>query len=387
MMKNRDVGYKKELEAASRSMILIRDPRVLIKLIIHTIVDKVGIEHAGILLYDETKKAYILTVSGGVKGLKIPAGFARIDIDSPLISFYTSGFNKMIFGNEVLEIRGLNMALASRKIKPKDKDILKKIQLQMEIFAAAACVPIFFRDSLLGVLLLGKKDSHGQFRRDELNFFNALALDAAMALRNARFFEEMHEELEKRRDLFMHTTIALAAAIDAKDHYTHGHTSRVINYSLSIAEELKKQVKLDAQFMESLHIAALLHDIGKIGVPEMILNKVSPLTDEERAMIKQHPMIGVTIIEPIKELKDSLPGIKYHHERYDGTGYPEGLKGKNIPLIALIISVADSFDAISTDRPYRNGLTMPEAMQELIHCSGAQFDPDIICIAQNSLLK
>jgi len=126
-----------------------------------------------------------------------------------------------------------------------------------------------------------------------------------------------------------------------------------------------------------LHIASLLHDIGKIGVPEHILNKRHELTVGERNRIKEHPMIGVNILKPIKELEGSMLGVRYHHERFDGKGYPDGLKGEEIPLIASIISVADSFDAMSTDRPYRLALPKDEAINEIRNLSGRQFCPRI----------
>lgn len=208
-----------------------------------------------------------------------------------------------------------------------------------------------------------------------------------MAIRNAQLFEELEGELVKRHNLFIHTIIALAAAIDAKDHYTHGHTARVTSYSLAIAQELKKEKKLNDDFIEKLHIASLLHDIGKIGMPERLLNKDCELTVGERKIIQEHPLTGVNILQPIKELSDCLPGVRHHHERYDGKGYPEGLKGKQIPLMASIISVADAFDAMTTDRSYRKALTKEEAIAELKRSSGRQFDPQIAKIAESIFLN
>ncbi|MDD5097032.1 MAG: HD-GYP domain-containing protein, partial [Candidatus Omnitrophica bacterium] len=186
-------------------------------------------------------------------------------------------------------------------------------------------------------------------------------------------------ELERKHQLFVRTTIALAAAIEAKDHYTHGHTTRVTNFSLEIAQKINQNSKktFDNKFLENLHIASLLHDIGKIGVPEHILNKRSSLTVGERNRIKEHPMIGVNILKPIKELESSMLGVRYHHERFDGLGYPDGLKGEQIPLLASIISVADSFDAMTTDRPYRPALIRDEAINEIRKLSGQQFCPRV----------
>ncbi len=372
------VDYKNVLEQAAKSMILIHDPEVLIKMIVRMIVQKVGVSHAGILLYDNLKKTYVLTVSRGAKGLKIPAGFARVDPDEPLIRFFTQRYDKRIFDTEVLELKKLKCSAGKGRFKKEELNLLRGVVSQMEMFESSLCVPSFFRDNLLGILLLGKKNDSSRFKKDELGFFAALASDVAMAIRNAQLFKELQEELDKRRSLFMHTTIALAAAVDAKDHYTHGHISRVTSYSMIIAQKLKEKNNLDDKFMENLEIASLLHDIGKIGTPERVLNKTDSLTVGERNIVEKHPVDGVTILQSIKELEEAIPGVKYHHERYDGSGYPDGLKGKEIPLIAAIIAVADTYDAMTTDRPYRKALSREAACAELLRCSGTQFAPEVV---------
>jgi len=374
------LDYKKELESAAKSMILIHDPQILIKMIVRMIVQKVGVKHTGILLYDKEKNTYIFTVSRGTADLKVPAGLARMDPDNPLIRFFTERYDKKIFGSEgVLEAKRISLELKNKKHKPAILTLLNKVSYQLEMFEAVACVPSFFRDNLLGILLLGEKKDNSRFKDDELNFFTALASDVAMAIRNARLFRELELELDKKKRLFIHTTVALAAAIDAKDHYTHGHTSRVVHLSLEIAKKLMQKNKsvFDEKFLENLHIAGLLHDIGKIAIPESILNKEGPLNDEEKKRMEEHPLRGVTILEPIKELEDAVLGVKYHHEKYDGSGYPEGLKGDKIPLIASIISVADTFDAIITNRPYHQALSKKEAVEEIERVSGKQLHPQV----------
>jgi len=374
------VDYKRELEAAAKSMILVHEPDVLIKMIVRTIVHKVKVSHAGILLHDKEKDTYVLTVSRGPDGLKIPAGFARVDSDNALIRYFRVAKNdRSLSISTALGQEDLNKWLR-RKITPQVKDQLKKIAYQMEIFGAEYCIPIYFRDQLMGVLLLGNKIDGKKFLREELDFFIALTSDVAMAIRNAHLFKELASELENKQHLFIHTTVALAAAIDAKDHYTHGHTARVTNLSLNIAKRfaLKNSRFFDEKFLEDLHMASLLHDIGKIGIPESILNKDGPLNAEEKKKMQEHPIVGTTILQPIKELKNSLLGVKYHHEFYDGSGYPEGLKGEEIPLIAAIISVADTFDAMTTDRPYRRGLLKNEAVKEIGKLGGRQFHPKIV---------
>lgn len=373
----RAIDYKKELEKAAKTMILVHEPDTLTRMIVRMMVQKVKVKHAGILLHDNIRDTYVLTVSRGKAGLKIPKGFARMDADNPLIRFFREGYDKKIFGDGSVLYEEAKKVL-NKRLGPESKRLLSQVIYQMEIFDTLVCIPSYHRNDLLGILMLGQKENGRRFGRDELDFFVALASDVAMAIRNAQLFHELELELEKKQRLFIHTTIALAAAIDAKDHYTHGHTSRVTNLSLEIAKHLSQKNKrsFDQKFLEHLHIAGLLHDIGKIGIPEQILNKNGPLDTDEAKKMKEHPLVGAAILQPIKELEDAILGVKYHHEYFDGSGYPEGLKGKQIPVIASIISVADTFDAMTTDRPYRRGLSKEEAVKEIQRVSGKQLDPE-----------
>lgn len=175
-------------------------------------------------------------------------------------------------------------------------------------------------------------------------------------------------KLERMTDEVMFT---LAGAIDAKDKYTNGHSVRVAEYSKLIA----KRINMSEQEQNHIYRIGLLHDIGKIGVPDEIINKTSRLTDEEYAVIKTHPVIGAEILSNMSELPDIVIGAKYHHERYDGRGYPEGLSGENIPLVARIIGVADAYDAMTSNRSYREGLPQQIVRNEIIKGKGSQFDP------------
>jgi len=372
------VDYKKELESAAKSMILVHEPDVLIKMIVRMIVQKVKVSHAGILLH-KNGNSYVLTVSRGPSGIKIPAGFARMDTDNPLIRIFRDPVYRSLTNGGVFVCKEVLKQLSNKKLSAEQKEILKKALYQMEIFDTAVCVPSYHRQDLLGLLLLGKKEKKKDFAKDELDFFMALASDVAMAIRNAQLFKELENELDKKQRLFIHTIIALAAAIDAKDHYTHGHTSRVTSLSLEIARRFAQEHKdmINDSFLEHLHVAGLLHDIGKIGIPESILNKQGPLDELERQKMKEHPMVGAAILTPIKELEDAILGVKYHHESFDGSGYPQGLKGDHIPLIAAIISVADTFDAMTTDRPYRKGLSKEDAIGEIKRVSGKQLNPQV----------
>jgi diguanylate cyclase (GGDEF)-like protein/putative nucleotidyltransferase with HDIG domain len=183
-------------------------------------------------------------------------------------------------------------------------------------------------------------------------------------------------EFADTKGMVLNTIYALAATVDAKDHYTYGHSKKVSKYALEIAEAIgySEEKKL------IIKTAGLLHDIGKIGVSDKILGKKGSLNEEEWEPIRSHPDMGVSIIKNVESLRDCLPAIQYHHERYDGHGYPTGLKGDNIPLDARILCVADSYDAMTSQRPYRRTITEEEALAELINCAGTQFDPNIVRI-------
>ena len=167
---------------------------------------------------------------------------------------------------------------------------------------------------------------------------------------------------------------ALAATVDAKDHYTYGHSKKVSDYAVAVGEAMG----LPQDRIDIVRAAGLLHDIGKVGIPDSILNKKGTLNDEEWGLIKDHPKLGVEILRHVIDLVNCLPVILHHHERFDGTGYPSGLKGDNIPLEARILAVADAFDAITSPRPYREQLSSQEALEELKRCIGSQFDPKVL---------
>jgi response regulator RpfG family c-di-GMP phosphodiesterase len=187
--------------------------------------------------------------------------------------------------------------------------------------------------------------------------------------------EQLRDELEKAYFL---TVRALAAAIDAKDRYTRGHSDRVMKYSTRIAEALEENVAMTERLIQHFQYAAMIHDIGKIGIPDNILKKEGKYTSDEYSVMKQHPLLGYDMLRDVPYLKEVSLFLKHHHEWYNGGGYPDGLKGDNIPLGAQIISVADAYDAMTSDRPYRKSYTHGDAVQEIVHCSGTQFAPRVV---------
>lgn len=187
-----------------------------------------------------------------------------------------------------------------------------------------------------------------------------------------------HEELSQTQSIleetYMATLEALAGAVDARDPYTYGHCRRVAD----IASSLAFQMGIPEMDRTSLELAALLHDIGKIGVPDSVLRKVTPLSQEDAAAIHQHPEMGYRMLSALRFLGTGLAAVRYHHERFDGSGYPFSLSGDQIPLLARILSVADSFDAITSDRPYRPARSRDQGLDEVRRCAGSQFDPSVV---------
>jgi putative nucleotidyltransferase with HDIG domain len=196
----------------------------------------------------------------------------------------------------------------------------------------------------------------------------------SMAGHIEQYVDQLKTAAAENRELFLGSIRMLAAAIDEKDPYTRGHSGRVAKYSIIIGDGLG----LSAEDLDRLRIAALLHDVGKIGVDDRVLKKPGKLTDEEFEIMKQHTVKGANIMRPVSQLKDMLPGIELHHERLDGQGYPYGLSGEQIPIMARIIAVADTFDAITTNRPYQSAMDLEYALERIRSLAITRFDPKVV---------
>ncbi|MDD2716585.1 MAG: TIGR00282 family metallophosphoesterase [Candidatus Wallbacteria bacterium] len=228
-------------------------------------------------------------------------------------------------------------------------------------------VPLKMKEQVTGVLEVLNKKGETTFNEHDVELLEAIANLAVNSIDNAKLYLSIQR-------LYKSTIQVLANAMDSKDPYTHGHSRRVAKYSVEIAKELG----MTKNEVEDINFAALLHDIGKIGIRDNILCKPGRLTEEEYQIIKNHPVISAQILAPVEFLRDKIPMVKHHHERFDGKGYPDGLRGKDVPLGARIISVADAFDAMTSDRSYRRGMQFEKAFEELKRCSGAQFDPELV---------
>jgi len=205
--------------------------------------------------------------------------------------------------------------------------------------------------------------------------FNSMAGDME------QYVERLKLAAQENRELFLNSIRMVAAAIDEKDPYTRGHSGRVAKYSLILANELGLS---DAE-IDTLRVSALLHDVGKIGVDDRILKKPGKLTDEEFDQMKEHPAKGASIMRPVSQLKDMIPGIELHHERIDGQGYPHGLKGDEIPMMARIIAVADAVDAITTDRPYHSGHDLEYALGQIRNLADKRYAVEVVDALESAM--
>lgn len=348
-------NYHKTLLEASRGMTLITDTRKLLYLIVYVVKKHMKLKSACIFHYDEDNKEFILRSRRGKS--KIQKGY-KIGETHSLIKW----------------LKDKKSGFSYNKDDFKESDGVRR---EFEKFDCAACVPSFNREKLIGFLVLGNKLSGDSYTNQELELLLTISNEAAIVIENSKNLLELQRLREREKENYFQTILALARTVDEKDAYTRGHLDEVAVYGTIVAEELINLTDANIN-MEELKIALLLHDIGKIGVPDALLHKNSSLTPEEFEIMKQHTEIGARIIEPIEKLKTISKIIRHHQEKYDGTGYPDGLKGEDIPLNARIISVVDAYHAMISDRPYRKALPEETALNELKNNKGTQFDPAVV---------
>lgn len=268
----------------------------------------------------------------------------------------------------------VNYALTSRKV---NAEIANQYGIQ-----SIMGVPLISQGEVLGSLVLLDLQNAERFGRLDVDVAQLFAQQAAQAMTHARLYEKIHQQthalqsaLGDLRTSYNQTLAALSAALDARDHETEGHSRRVTAYALLLADTLNIR---DTQARQAIEWGALLHDVGKIGVPDAILHKPGALSNEEWVLMRQHPEIGYQILQSIPFLEPAFAIVRYHHERWDGKGYPLKLLSTDIPLAARIFSIADTLDAMTTDRPYRKALPFQAAYREITTLRGAQFDPQVV---------
>ena len=334
-----------EIDRSIRSTLEVDD---ILETVTRLISKLISCDRATIVLVDNERQGFIYKAGFGVpfipKGQFVPfkdSSAAEVVVKQGRINHISN----------LAEVKGL---------LPVEEKFLK------DGFLSHIRLPLLVKGEVAAVLSVGSKRPSA-WTPEDLSTLEKITSQIGVALENARLVKDLEE-------LFLNTIKSLSSAIDAKSPWTRGHSERVTGYALSIAREMR----FDEKGLKDMETAGLLHDIGKLGTYEAILDKPGRLTDDELKIMRMHPGKGAEILEPIKQLKHIIPAIKYHHEFYDGKGYPEGLKGEAIPLSARIMAVADTVDAMGADRPYRKGRTMDVIVAELKRCSGTQFDPNVV---------
>jgi putative nucleotidyltransferase with HDIG domain len=246
-------------------------------------------------------------------------------------------------------------------------DLRNAPSIAVNAIRSALCAPMIGHSGVLGMILATHHEPGFEFQEHQIRLMTAVGQAVGQALENHRLYWRQERS-------FVGTLEALVQALDARDPYTAGHSLRVTELALALA----RWYPLDEPLVRPLRLGALLHDVGKIGVEDVCLRAARALTDEEFAQIKLHPGLGHRILEPLEDLDEVRAIVRHHHERWDGTGYPDGLRGERIPLPARIIAVADTIDAITSDRPYRRGSPLDLALGEVRRWSGKQFDPSVV---------
>jgi len=325
----------------------ISDPRELADSLALTVLDVTKGERAAVLLGTGPEAAINPVVS------------RQRDVDGDA--------NIAVSRTVAAEVITRGVSVLSRNV-PEEKKYQAGESLIMQRVQSLMCVPLLAQGNLIGALYVDSLGGTNAFDEKDLELLAAIGNQAGIALQRTRLLVELE-------NLFFSSIRSLVAAIDAKDQYTHGHSERVTAFALMLA----KQLGFSDHDNEVLRLAGLLHDVGKIGVSESVLNKPGDLTDEEFELVKLHPTHGAEIISNIQSpyVPEIVAGVRHHHERWDGTGYPDGLKGEETPLLARVLNLADAFDAMTSDRPYRKGFSIERAIQIVRDCSGSQFDPTV----------
>jgi HD-GYP domain-containing protein (c-di-GMP phosphodiesterase class II) len=248
---------------------------------------------------------------------------------------------------------------------------------------AVLCIPITLRGKPIGVLFLANYQVGHAFTPDHRSLVTELAAQAGVTIDNARLFKD-------REEVILASLEALAIAVDSRDPYTAGHSERVTQYAVVIAKQMKYSPD-DESAWGRLERGCRVHDIGKVVVPDAVLQKRGKLTSEEFAKMREHPLVGFNILSGLKMLTDELVIVRSHHERYDGKGYPDRKKGGELPMFAWIVSAADAIDAMTSDRPYRKGMSLDVAIAQVREGAGTHFHPDVaeavLDAAQSGLLN
>ncbi len=358
---------------------------------------ELGLTHAAILVLNPEKSHYTIFDSRGVK--RIPRSLLRFDGQHPLVRWFRTKDKETESLRHYLSRDRIQAALKnghSPKHSGHHKE-LEQLDRILKDLRVGMAIPGHFKEALVGILLLGEKLSRRLFTQTEIHFFQTLVHDMALAVKTTEYHQNLVQhnvelvakksELEdrlseierlrkKEQETYYQIMKSLAQQIHAKDPYTFGHIRQVEQLGLMTADEMN--LGLDAKRRAMLSAGLLLHDVGKIGIPDNILKKPASLDPDEWKIMRSHVEKGVKILEPLTDFQEAAEIVHGHHERWDGTGYPRRLKKNEIPTGSRIVSVVDAFHAIVSNRCYREGRPMQEAFDELRRCARTQFDPDVV---------
>ncbi|OGW99672.1 MAG: hypothetical protein A3I73_03880 [Omnitrophica bacterium RIFCSPLOWO2_02_FULL_45_16] len=377
-----DVAWNDELKALARSFNKIKsDLETKIKELQYSrSLTRELFQRMGHAMTSSQKMEALLNiiVHGMRKVLETQSTFiALYDNDNKLYLKAYAGSQKDLRGNMMLsDVKGaigrtiLNLGPIIIKKNPADKAEQGEDIIHYE--ANIACVPILVKDKLKGVLGATDKAGIQNVDKEDIFLLENVASQIAICVENMELSKDIEET-------YYNTLVMLARIVEARDPYSAGHLERVSSYVEMVAEKLD----IDDETKKILTGGALLHDLGKVGIEDTILKKEGVLTPQEYEMMKQHSIIGENILKPLRSMSKLSSVVRHHHEMYDGTGYPNGLKGEEIPLAARILTVADIYDAITTDRPYRKAMSREEAIKTLISYAGNKLDPKLVEIFTN----
>ena len=337
------------LQRLSQTTTALLDLDKITKIVLSDVVSTLHISHAAIFIRHNPENSFHLLAEEGAP--KIPAPV--FGCDHPIIKWLTQ--QNRILSKNVLDISPIFKGMWQNELE------------YLNEFPAELLIPLNTRGELVGFLIVASKRSTQPYTHDDEVILSTLANQTAVVIENARLYEDLEAT-------FVQTVVTLANAIDIRDTYTSSHSQRIAEWAAEIARILG----CSSQEIQAIYWGGLLHDIGKIGIPDEILRKSGKLDESEWEIIRKHTLLGAQLVSPIKKLADVAPIIECSHERYDGSGYPHGLKGEEIPLGARIIGVVDSYSAMRDERSYKKPVSHEEAIAELKRNSGILFDAQVV---------
>jgi putative nucleotidyltransferase with HDIG domain len=306
----------------------------------------------------------VLRESSGELRVRIARGIDHINLDEEAFNVSRTIVEKVATSGEAI-------LTTNAQEDPRFENQMSVAAYQLR---SILCAPLKIKNELIGVIYVDNRARSGIFQDHDLGMIRAFSDQAAVAIDNARLFDDLQEKNQELEEAYQATLEGWVSALDMRDKETEGHTQRV----RILTERLAKFMGVDDEEMIHIRRGALLHDIGKMAIPDGILLKPGPLTEDERELIKQHPVYAYNMLKRIDFLLPAIDIPHYHHEKWDGSGYPDGLKGEEIPFAARIFPVIDVWDALTSDRPYRKGLPPEEVRERIKADSGKHFDPQVV---------